>query len=65
MEVQAGDLLGYVGNTGNAKNTPSHLHFGINQNDEMVNPYPLLAKAAPIQHARVHVSLTGGPVATR
>jgi murein DD-endopeptidase MepM/ murein hydrolase activator NlpD len=65
MEVQAGDLLGYVGNTGNAKYTPSHLHFGVNQNDEMVNPYPLLTKAMPTLHARVHVSLTGGPVATR
>ncbi len=65
MEVQSGDLLGYVGNTGNAKYTPSHLHFGVNQNDDMVNPYPLLAKATPVQHARVHVSLTGGPVATR
>src|SRR5205085_6863153 len=65
MEVQAGDLLGYVGNTGNAKYTPSHLHFGVNQNDEMVNPYPLLLKATPVQHARAHVSLTGGSVATR
>jgi murein DD-endopeptidase MepM/ murein hydrolase activator NlpD len=65
MEVQSGDLLGYVGNTGNAKYTPSHLHFGVNQNDEMVNPFPLLAKAMLVQHARVHVSLTGGPVATR
>ena len=65
MEVQSGDLLGYVGNTGNAKTTPSHLHFGVNQNDEMVNPYPLLARATPVQHARAHVSLTGGPVATR
>lgn len=65
MEVQSGDLLGYVGNTGNAKTTPSHLHFGVNQNDEMVNPYPLLTRATPIQHARAHVSLTGGPVATR
>jgi murein DD-endopeptidase MepM/ murein hydrolase activator NlpD len=65
MEVQSGDLLGYVGNTGNAKYTPSHLHFGVSQNDEMVNPYPLLSRATPIQHARVHVSLTGGPVATR
>src|SRR5207244_3658291 len=64
MEVQAGDLLGYVGNTGNAKYTPSHLHFGVDQNDEMVNPYPLLTRATPIQHARVHVSLTGGPVTT-
>jgi murein DD-endopeptidase MepM/ murein hydrolase activator NlpD len=60
MEVQAGDLLGFVGNTGNAKNTPSHLHFGINQNDEMVNPYPLLTRATPTQHAHAHVELGGG-----
>ena len=60
MELQGGDLLGFVGNTGNAAHTPSHLHFGINQNDEMVNPYPLLAHAAPTIHARVHVELGGG-----
>ncbi len=64
MEVQAGDLLGYVGNTGNAKNTPSHLHFGVNQSDEMINPYPLLKAALPVQHARLHVELSGG-VGTR
>jgi len=27
--VRTGDTLGLVGNTGNAKTTPSHLHFGI------------------------------------
>jgi peptidoglycan LD-endopeptidase LytH len=64
-EVQAGDLIGYVGNTGNAKYTPSHLHFGINQNDEMVNPYPVLTHAVPTLHAHVHTTLSGGPVATR
>ena len=45
MEVRSGELLGYVGNTGNAKYTPSHLHFGVNENDEMVNPYPILSRA--------------------
>ena len=65
MEVQSGDLLGYVGNTGNAKYTPSHLHFGVDQNDEMVNPYPLLTQATPTLHAHVHTTLSGGPVATR
>ena len=60
MEVQSGDLLGFVGITGNAIHTPSHLHFGINQNDEMVNPYPLLTRATPTQHARLHVELGGG-----
>src|ERR1043166_4370997 len=65
MEVQAGDLLGYVGNTGNAIHTPSHLHFGINQNDEMVNPYPILARATAVQQARTHVELGGGTFGTR
>jgi murein DD-endopeptidase MepM/ murein hydrolase activator NlpD len=65
MEVQQGDLLGYVGNTGNAIHTPSHLHFGINQNDEMVNPYPILTRATPVQHARAHVELGGGTFGTR
>jgi murein DD-endopeptidase MepM/ murein hydrolase activator NlpD len=60
LEVQAGDLLGFVGNTGNARATPAHLHFGINQNDEMVNPYPLLARAALSWNARTHVELGGG-----
>ncbi|MCM4155219.1 peptidase M23 [Gramella sp. AN32] len=27
--VKIGDTLGFVGNTGNARTTPSHLHFGI------------------------------------
>lgn len=31
MHVKRGDTLGTVGNTGNAKNTPAHLHFGIYQ----------------------------------
>ena len=29
--VKQGDVLGTVGNTGNAKSTPSHLHFGISR----------------------------------
>jgi murein DD-endopeptidase MepM/ murein hydrolase activator NlpD len=64
MEVQAGDLLGFVGNTGNAKYTPSHLHFAVNQNDEMVNPFPLLTSAVMVARAHQHVELGGG-VGTR
>jgi len=31
MKVKQGDAIGLVGNTGNARNTPSHLHFGVYQ----------------------------------
>ena len=65
MAVQSGDLLGYVGNTGNAIHTPSHLHFAVNENDEMVNPFPLLSKAALTARAHVHAQLGGGIVGTR
>lgn len=60
MEVESGDLLGYVGNTGNAKTTPPHLHFGVNEDDEMVNPYPILTKANVVKRARVATELGGG-----
>lgn len=65
MEVRSGDLLGYVGNTGNAKTTPPHLHFGVNDNDEMVNPYPILTKANPVKRARVAIEGGGASLGTR
>jgi hypothetical protein len=29
MSVRVGDTVGFVGNTGNARTTPPHLHFGV------------------------------------
>ena len=46
MRIEAGRVLGYVGNSGNAKGTPSHLHYGIYDTGGAINPYPLL-KADP------------------
>ena len=42
--VAAGDTLGLVGNTGNARTTPPHLHFGIyTRGRGAVDPFPYLA----------------------
>src|SRR6476469_9538028 len=40
--VEAGTVLGYVGDSGNAKGTPTHLHYGVYVQGEARNPYPLL-----------------------
>lgn len=40
--VEAGTVLGYVGDTGNAKGTPPHLHWGIYGADGAYDPLPLL-----------------------
>lgn len=41
--VQRGDVIGFVGNTGNAEGTPPHLHYGIyTYREGAINPYPLL-----------------------
>lgn len=42
MQVQKGDTLGTVGNTGNARTTPPHLHFGIYQ-DGPIDPFHFVA----------------------
>jgi LysM repeat protein len=42
--VRAGDVIGYVGNTGNAVGTRTHLHFGMYYKGTVVNPYPTLVK---------------------
>jgi murein DD-endopeptidase MepM/ murein hydrolase activator NlpD len=48
--VRAGDLLGFVGNTGNARTTSPHLHFGIYENGA-IDPLPWLQPDDPIPPA--------------
>ncbi|HTQ79542.1 MAG TPA: M23 family metallopeptidase [Thermoanaerobaculia bacterium] len=42
--VDVGEVLGFVGDTGNAKGTPTHLHYGIYSLwGKAQDPYPRLA----------------------
>jgi murein DD-endopeptidase MepM/ murein hydrolase activator NlpD len=45
-QVRAGQVIGYVGTTGDAKGTPPHLHFGYSPNSDQggsyANPYDML-----------------------
>ena len=45
--VHPGDVLGYVGRTGNARGTPYHLHYGLYRHGMAQNPYPRLAEPKP------------------
>jgi len=45
--VQAGQVIGYMGDSGNSEGSVPHLHFEIRQPDHTpVNPYPSLVVAA-------------------
>jgi murein DD-endopeptidase MepM/ murein hydrolase activator NlpD len=52
MELKRGDLVGYVGSTGNASTEAPHLHFAVMQlgpekqwwKGTAVDPYPLLER---------------------
>lgn len=56
-ELKRGDLVGYVGNTGNADPATPHLHFTVFEltpekqwwKGKAINPYPLLAPTAAPQ----------------
>lgn len=45
-EVSTSTVIGFVGNTGNAQDTPPHLHFGMYKNGAE-NPYELFLSRAP------------------
>lgn len=43
-EVKTGQVVGLIGNTGNARSTVPHLHFGIYTWDGAVDPLPFIDK---------------------
>ncbi len=59
--VQKGEVLGTVGNTGNAKRKASHLHFGIYNWAGAVNPLPFVknSKKLVIPTQVVNRSISG------
>ncbi|MCC7078037.1 MAG: peptidoglycan DD-metalloendopeptidase family protein [Acidimicrobiia bacterium] len=45
VQVTAGQILGFCGNTGNARTTPDHVHYEIHPGGReapAINPYPIL-----------------------
>lgn len=62
--VNPGDTIGTVGNTGNARTTPPHLHFGIYSNGP-INPYHHIAEiSSQLNPIGDHLDLLGQPVQT-
>jgi len=45
QSVKVGDTLGLIGNTGNARNTAPHLHFGIYGFNGAIDPLPFVDPA--------------------
>ena len=60
QRVRAGDVVGYVGTTGNARGTSPHLHFGIYSRGEgAIDPAPFVVDP-PASRPHVPSNTSGG-----
>jgi peptidoglycan LD-endopeptidase LytH len=60
--VEAGQVVGWVGRTGNARGTTPHLHFGWYVDDVAINPYASLVLACRIDSVAVEDRAEPGAV---
>ncbi len=56
-EVFAGDVIGYVGDSGNAEDTIPHAHIAVTLDGTKINPYPLVMDALEREERTVRASL--------
>jgi murein DD-endopeptidase MepM/ murein hydrolase activator NlpD len=66
-QVQSGDTIGFVGNTGNARTTPPHLHFGIyRRGSGAIDPAPFVRRSEQTPpRIRADTAWLGLPVKVR
>jgi murein DD-endopeptidase MepM/ murein hydrolase activator NlpD len=47
--LEAGDLIGYVGNTGNASGGAAHLHFEVREDGDAMDPYERITEELSLE----------------
>lgn len=53
QHVKKGQVIGTIGNTGNARTTPSHLHYGISGSKGWLNPMPYVKYSPKVAAPKV------------